>query len=315
MSTVDQTSQSGELRAASDAAASPVRLRSIIVLAGAVRRTPLARSIGRSILDLPFPGGGTIATRHLDAAERLASTMGLTDLLVRILVDSGSEVPREHHDRGPVRCVVERDASPIRGVAGVLADATSDYGPDDYIVVLNGSQVFRDPMDELARRMLRTKSDVSMIASMDGTPVGLWLLRCAPLKTVRPVGYIDLKEQALPDWRGAWDIRVIERPRASALRTRTVNEYLNAVRMDANRMLHSGSVDEDPYREEWERSFAIVEDGATVENGAIIHDSVVLRGGFVGRGAVVVRSVVCPGARVEPGRRVAGAVVGGEGTG
>jgi len=285
------------------------RIRSVIVLAGAVRQTPLSRGIRRSLLDLPLADGGTIADRHLAAAERFADRAGLPSLGARLVVDTESEVPREHEPRGPVRTTVERDASPIRGVAGVLADATRDYDPDDYVVVLNGSQVFREPMDELIEGMIRSKSDVSMVSAMDGTPVGLWLLRCAPLHTVRSVGYIDLKEQALPDWRERWGIHVVERQRAPALRTRSVNEYLNAVRYAATCPMGGDSVDEDPYREEWACSFAIKEPGSEVAGDAVIHDAVVLDGATVEPGAVVVRSVICPGARVRAGARVAGRVL------
>lgn len=285
------------------------RIRSVIVLAGAVRRTPLSRGIKRSLLDLPLGDGGTIAERHLAAAERFAERAGIGSLDVRIIVDSDSEVPVEHAPSGLVRTMVERDASPIRGVAGVLADATRDYAADDYVVVLNGAQVFRDPMDELVGRMLRTNADVSMVSAMDGTPVGLWLIRCAPLHTVRPVGYIDLKEQALPEWRERWAIQVVERQRAPALRTRSVNEYLNAVRYAVTCPMGGDSVDEDPYREEWACSFAIKEPGSTVADDAIVHDAAVLGGATVESGAVVVRSVICPGARVSAGSRVAGRVL------
>ncbi|MFK7883238.1 MAG: hypothetical protein AB8F26_03520 [Phycisphaerales bacterium] len=253
--------------------------------------------------------GRTIADRHVSGAAKFASRIGHEELEVRFLVDSESQVPRDHESVGPLRCRVERDVNPIRGVAGVLADSTQAYRPDDYVVVLNGAQVFREPLDELITSMLRTQADVAMVAGLDGTPVGLWLLRCAPLQTVRDVGYVDLKEQALLDWRGQWDIRVIERQRSPALRTRSVNEYLNGVRLDAIRQLSNATIDEDPYREEWERSFGVVEPNTDIAPDAVIHDSVILAGASIGKGAVVVRSVVCPGARVAPGERVAGRVV------
>lgn len=289
------------------------RLRSVIVLTGAVRQTPLARSINRSLVDLPMSDGRTVADRHIEAAAAYAARAGLERLDVRFLADSDSQIPKEHPGTGVVRCRVERDTNPIRGVAGVLSDATRDYGSDEYVVVINGAQVFREPLDELIASMVRTQADVAMVAGMDGTPVGVWLIRCAPLRTVREVGYVDLKEQALLDWRGRWDIRVIERQRSPALRTRSVNEYLNGVRLDATRDLMASSVDEDPYREEWERSFAVIEPGSEVAADAVIHDSVVLSGATVGKGAVVVRSVICPGAKVAPGERVAGRVVAADG--
>jgi hypothetical protein len=286
-------------------------IRAVIVLCGAVRRTPLARSIGRSLVDLPLADGSTLAERHLSGAARLSARMGLDGLPVRFLVDAGSPAPKEHADRDGVRCVVERDASPIRGVAGILADATRDYADADYLVVINGAQLFRAPMDELVEAMVRRESDVAMAASGDGTPVGLWLIRRGVLRGVRSNGYVDLKEQALPDWLGRWKVSVVDVQRPYAVRTRSIHEYLGAVLSDADGGSAGTSVDEDPFREEWARSFAIVETGAEVHPEATVHDSVVLSGASVGKGAVVVRSVVCPGAVVAPGRRCVGQVVAG----
>lgn len=288
-------------------------LRSLIVLCGAVRKTPLARTIQRSIVDLPLSDGTTLADRHIAGAAAFAARHGLDRLGVRLLVDADSETPRSHDPVGAVRCTVERDASPIRGVAGILSDATKDHEPGEYVAVINGAQLFREPLDELLTAMVRKESDVSMVACADGTPVGIWLIRCGVLRTVREVGYIDLKEQSLPDWQGMWKVSVVERQRAYAMRTRTINEYLNAVRRDASGVRPGASVDEDPYREEWERSFAILEPGATVAGDVIVHDSVVLAGATIGKGAMVVRSVICPGATVAPGDRVVGQVYGTRG--
>jgi hypothetical protein len=308
VSSVNHANQTGSGPLTAEAVARSVR--SFIVLSGAVRRTPLARSIRRSLVDLPLADGSTLAERHLAGAERFATRWGLDSLSVRLLVDAEARAPAEHAPRGPVRCVVERDASPIRGVAGILADATRDHDPDEYVVVVNGAQVFRQPMDELVEAMARMEPDVALVSSADGTPVGLWLIRCGVLRSVRSVGYVDLKEQSLPEWVGRWKVSVVERQRAYALRTRNITEYLGAVLSDASGELAGSSVDEDPYREEWERSFAIVEAAADVKEGTKIHDSVVLTGGSVGRDAVVVRSVVCPGGVVAAGSRCVGRVVG-----
>ncbi len=253
--------------------------------------------------------------RHLTSLQDFARRWQLDGMRVRLLVDAESEPPATPAERPGLHCVVERDANPLRGVAGVLADATRDCPPDDFVVVVNGAQVFRQPLDELIGAMLRKQTDVSMVGSLDGTPVGLWLVRCAVLRSVRPVGYVDLKEQALPEWLERWGVSVVEHRRAYALRTRNITEYLGAVRLLATRGLDSGSVDEDPYREEWERSFALVEPGAEVAPSAIIHDSVVLAGATVGKDAVVVRSVVCPGAVVQAGTRCVGQVVAAGATG
>lgn len=310
VSSVDHANQTGNAAGPGTGAEIARSVRSFIVLSGAVRRTPLARSIRRSLVDLPLADGSTLADRHLAGAARFAARWGLDSLAVRLLVDAEARAPADHACTGPVRCVVERDASPIRGVAGILADATRGEDPDGYVVVINGAQVFRQPVDELVEAMARRQADVALVSSADGTPVGLWLIRCGVLRAVRAVGYVDLKEQALPDWVGRWKVSVVERQRAYALRTRNITEYLGAVLSDATGEITGASIDEDPFREEWERSFTIVEAGADVKEGAKIHDSVVLNGGSVGRDAVVVRSVVCPGGVVPAGSRCVGRVVG-----
>lgn len=310
MSGLDHASRVDGVRVPGGVGGPAHRVGSFVILCGSVRKTPLARNIGRSIVDLPLSDGSTIADGHLEGAARYARARGLDRILVRLLVDSDSIPPREHGDRGLVECRVERDASPIRGVAGILADATRECDPDSYVVVINGSQVFRQPLDELIQSMVRKQADVAMVASSDGTPVGLWLIRCAVLRSVRGVGYVDLKEQALPEWLERWKVSVVEHRRPYSFRTRNITEYLSAVRLHATRSLHAGSVDEDPFREEWERTFAVIEPGAEVASGAIIHDSVVLAGARVGKDAVVVRSVVCPGAEIGPGERCVGRVAG-----
>lgn len=299
----DHASQQIKATASDDAAAIARSVRSVVVLCGAVRRTPLARSVGRSLVDLPLADGTTLAEQHIAGAVAYADRFGVEGLSVRFLVDTDSVPPREHEGVGRVRCTVERDASPIRGVAGILADATRSAESDDYIVVVNGAQYFFRPLDELIELMIRKQADVSMVASADGLPVGLWLIRCGVLRTVREVGYIDLKEQALPDWLGRWKVSVVEVQRAYAARSRNLPEYLGVVRMQSQGVRAGSSVDEDPYREEWERSFSVIERGAEVGEGATVHDSVVLAGAKVGRGAVVVRSVVCPGATVPANTR------------
>jgi len=309
VSGVDHASQMGPASGPLTAAAVSRSVRSFIVLCGAVRRTPLARSIGRSLVDLPLDDGTTLADRHVAGAEAFARRRGSDPVRVRLLVDANSEPPREHAGSDWVACSVERDASPIRGVAGILSDATRDYGDGDFVAVVNGAQLFRTPLNELVDAMVRKESDVTMVASADGTPVGLWLIRCGVLRTVREVGYVDLKEQALPDWLGRWNVSVVETQRAYAVRTRTIQEYLGAVLMQANGGHSGASVDEDPYREDWERSFSVIEPGAEVDESATVHDSVVLSGAKVGRGAVVVRSVVCPGGSVSAGTRCVGQVV------
>ncbi|MBL4698063.1 MAG: hypothetical protein JKX70_04435 [Phycisphaerales bacterium] len=237
---------------------------------------------------------------------------------MRVLTDTESYSMEQWADNDPsqstresVRCVIQQDASPIRGVAGVLADATTEMADDDYIIVTSGAQVFLEPLDDLVYAMAKKNADVAFVSSKDGAPVGLWLIRCGVLRSVNSIGYVDLKEQALDEWKQNHKVCVVERPRAYAHPTRSLVEYLGAIRADVVGVRSGSTIDQDPYREDWESTFSIIEPRAQVNEAALLHDSIALQNSSVGKGAVVVRSVICPGATVSPGARVHDMVVTG----
>jgi hypothetical protein len=287
-------------------------IRSMLVLYGSVRSTPLARRVGRSLLDLPL-ARGTILTHHLENAQFCANRFGIEHLQMRVIVDTESTAPIEvpRVEEGTVECLIEQDASPIRGVAGVLSDATQGMDPDDYVIVSSGAQIYLERLDDLVHAMAKQRADISLVSTRDASPVGVWLIRVGVLRSIKPVGYVDLKEQALDSWKLEHTVRVVERPRAYVHPARSITEYLDALRAYASGYGAGSTIDEDPYREDWESSFSIAESGASVGEGAILHDAVALDGSEIGRGAVVVRSVLCPGAKVMAGARVTDQVVTG----
>jgi hypothetical protein len=97
------------------------------------------------------------------------------------------------------------------------------------------------------------------------------------------------------------DVTVLHCRRPTALPIRTLSDYVLAMRHYHRRSRGKPAVS-DPLAEDWQRAFAIVEQGASVDSSAHVHDSVVLRGGVVEKGAVVVRSIVCPGGVVKKDR-------------
>lgn len=287
-------------------------IRSMLVLHGSVRSTPLARKIGRSLLDLPL-AHGTILTHHHENARYCAQRFGLGSLCMRVILDADSDMPTRlpDLDEDSVACTLEQDASPIRGVAGVLRDATRGMDPDDYVIVTSGAQAYLERLDDLVHAMSRQRADVTLVSSRDASTVGVWLIRVGVLRSVKDIGYVDLKEQALDSWKLDHSVRVVERPRAYVQPARSIHEYLDALRATAAGYGAGSTIDEDPFREDWESTFRVAEPGAVVGDDAILHDSVALEGSEVGRGSVVVRSVLCPGARVLPGARVTDQVVTG----
>lgn len=287
-------------------------IRSMLVLYGSVRSTSLARRAGRSLLDLPLVRG-TVLSHHLENAQFCAKRFGLEGLEMRVVVDTESTAPAQLSGlrSDGVRCIVEQDASPIRGVAGVLSDATRDMNDDEFIVVTSGAQVYLERLDDLVHAMAKKCADVVLVSSRDASPVGVWLIRVGVLRSIKSVGYVDLKEQALESWKLDHRVQVVERPRAYVHPARSLSEYLDALRAHASGYGSGSTIDEDPFREDWESSFSIAEPGAKIADGVTLHDSVALSGSEVGRGAVIVRSVLCPGARVMPGARVTDQVVTG----
>ncbi len=289
-------------------------IRSMVVLYGSVRTTHLASRIQRSLLDLPLSSSGTITSHHLDHAQACARRFDLSEFDLRVLVDNESQPPDVGSISGGVECIVQQDASSIRGVAGVLSDATREMGDDEYIIVCSGAQVYLEPLSDLVHAMAKKCADVAFVATKDGAPVGVWLIRCGVLKSVNPIGYVDLKEQSLEKWKTEHKVSVVERNRHYAHPTRSIDEYLNAIRANSRGLGSGSTIDEDPYREAWESTFAIDETQSIDTGSTILHDSVVLKGATIGKGAVIVRSVICPGAVVAPGARVIDKVLVGTAT-
>lgn len=284
-------------------------LKSVVLLGGSVRPSDLSRSIDRSLLDLPVEPGRSVLALWQEHVEALAAASGIASLPVRVLIDRSGLEPTlpAQGPRAPIS--VERDAAEFRGTGGILRDLAADYGPGDLLLVANAAQILIEPLSSLAADLMSPNASVSLIGHRDGTPGGLFLVRCSALTTAGNVGFLDFKEQFLPRLAGAGhDVRVVAREHASGLPVRTLDGYLAGLRayyrLRAGRTTAAGA-----FAEDWSPTFSLVEPGARVASGATVHDSVVLSGGSVEEGAVVVRSVVSPGGLVQRGQTIAGRIV------
>jgi N-acetylglucosaminyldiphosphoundecaprenol N-acetyl-beta-D-mannosaminyltransferase len=267
------------------------RLRALVLLGGAVRPSPLAQTSDRSVLDLPLDDRGTVLSHWVHSAAELAKSAGLESLTVRVMVNQSTPEPTsaaKHY--GALR--VERDASDFRGTGGVLRDLAVDYGDDDLILVANAAQILLDPLPTIVAAMTRKAGDVAVISHADGTPSGLMLVTCKVLRSIADTGYIDMKEQALPQIALNHEVRVVQRRRPTGLPIRTLEDYVQALRLHHRRRQGKPFIP-DPLAEDWSPSFALIEPGANVDPSARVHDSIVLEGGIVEAGAVLVRSLVC----------------------
>ena len=284
------------------------RLRALILLSGAVREKSWTSDIRRSVLDLPLEAGRSILGHWVGHVENLCTAPGVDRLTLQVCVDRLSPMPeldRSGTGRGEFpscQLRVERDPADYRGTGGVLRDLSVRYDDDDYLAVVTGPQVLSRPLRGVVVALAQRSLDAAVVCYDDGTSAGLVWVRCGCLKALPDVGFVDLKEQALP--------LIGKRHRIEALRmaplgmpVRTRAEYVNAVRQYHLRK-RSDARTGDPFAEDWRPAFSIVEPGAHVDPSAQVHDSVVLKGGRVEAGAVVVRSVVGPDAVVRRGRPV-----------
>lgn len=304
---LDRTSRSAPLDSPAEALLE--RVRGVVLLGGAVRASALRSAIKRSVLALPVQAGRTLLGCWREQCISLAVALGLRRLPVRLLLDKDSPEPQHDWPADPhVLLATERDAIEYRGTGGILKELADGYDANDYLLVANAAQLLQAPLAALTRSLAETGADVAVIAHADGTPSGLVLFRCGCAREIAPVGFVDLKEQALPAIARRHRVVVVERSRASALTIRTLADYIQALRRyhaDAS----GNEVHDFGFLEDWRPVFSVVEDPQDVHRNARIHNSVVLRGGRVEDGAVVVGSVVCPGAVVRHGRLVADELV------
>ncbi|HEX8915274.1 MAG TPA: hypothetical protein VF796_23175, partial [Humisphaera sp.] len=276
-------------------------LRAMILLGGSVRPSPLSAATGRSVLDLPLDEHGSLMNFWLAQAQEVARLAGLEKLPVRVLVNHASREPTTAADKYFGAFRVERDLSEYRGTGGVLRDVAADYADDDFLLVANACQVLLDPLPAIVAALAKQGGDINLVTHDDGTPTGVQLLRCKTLREIAHNGYHDLKEQALPKIAEAFDVRAMRRRRPTGLPVRTLEDYLQALRLYHRRKAGKPMVT-DPLAEDWAPAFALVEPGAKVSPAARVHDSVVLAGATVEAGATLVRSLVCGDATARSGR-------------
>jgi mannose-1-phosphate guanylyltransferase len=295
-----------------------VPIRSFILLAGAGTKS-LSSRLGRSVLDLPI----TADVRLLDVWQgriqhflaqagagpddvegcRLVVSLGESDVLPA--PGSGEGLP-------PVR--IAKDASDLRGTAGALRDLCVALSDSDQVVVGVASQC----PDEGDLGRLVEEADpsagVTLTADPDGAPSGLMVLRRAALESIPAIGFIDLKEQALPKIAKTHGVAVRGCVGVSPP-LRDLATYLQALRSWHRSGSLRGLDASDPFGERWAPAFSVVEPGAQVAANARLHDSVVLSGAVVESGCEIVRSVVGPGAVVRKRTRVVSQLVvaGGRG--
>ncbi|MDH3583379.1 MAG: hypothetical protein OER86_04110 [Phycisphaerae bacterium] len=242
----------------------------------------------------------------------MAAQLGREKLAVRIMTDQDSAplVTREP-DLGRIVVSIEADPYAYRGTGGLIRDLAVEFDDDQYLLVINGFQILVEDLGAIAAELAAKRSDVTIVGHLDGTPSGVLLGRCGPLKSIPESGYVDMKEQALPSLAQRSKVLVASREAPTGLPIRTLSDYMSALRLFHGRALGRDG-EGDPFAENLTPLFSIIEDDADVEPSATIQDTVVLGGATVEGRSVVARSLVCPGARVRAGQRVADRLIVGQ---
>jgi len=302
------------MREASSAADAPMkpdrsRLRAAVVLAGSTRASSLCRVAGRAVVDLPVTPDESILDYWQQELLDLALARGLESLSVRVMVDRGGVKPTLRGSEPPLAMRLEEDPYDYRGTGGLLSDLARDYADEDELLVVSGTVLPPDQLVAMADRLDSVSADVAILTSERGEPLGLMRVRCGALRGIKPVGFVDLKEQALPQVASVYDVRVVPMGCGGGQPIRTLTSYLDGLRAFTSR--RQGRVPRwGAWREDWRATFGLVETGAEVDDTAVIHDGVVLRGARVEAGAAVVRSIVGSGATVPAGAVVVDQLLG-----
>jgi len=283
-------------------------LRAVVLLAGSVRANPLRKAANRCVLEMPIGRHRTVLDSWREHVVDMAERCRIAGLPVRIVVDRTANLGEQAWDEGGCELRVEQDPSDYRGTGGLLADIAREYGDGESLLVLHASQLLFEPLSDIAAGLAETKSDVAISCASDGTPSGLMLIRCGCLRSLNPVGFVDLNEQALPAIAARHDVRVVRYDRPIGMSMRTLEGYLDTLR-EYHRHASGRLERRDHFAEQWQPTFGLIEDGAWVHETSVVHDSVVLSGGRVEAGAVVVRSVVCPAGVVGRDRSVVDQIV------
>lgn len=289
------------------------KLREVVLLAGSVRSPTLIHGIGRSVFDLPIASSVTVLQQWQQQVADLAQWAGCDELPIRIMLDRDALLPTLPDAIPGVRITVERDPVDFRGTGGILRDLASRFDDDDYLLIANAAQILIHPLITQVNELAQTGGDIAVVGHDDGTPCGLMLLRSEPLVSIPEIGYHDLKEQALPKIAQNYRVGVARRIHPGALPMRTLPDYIDALRW-LHKAMTDRSAETDPFEEDWQPTFQILEPEVQVKSGARVHDSVVLRGARIERGAVLVRSIVAPGGVVKRDEMVVDRLISAKGT-
>ncbi len=280
----------------------------VVLLAGGLVLPPLARSAGRSVLDLTIAPGETVLGQW---ARLIAPVRG-----VPVRAVHGPQIPAPlvcGALRDQIEVIRERDA--YRGPAGAIRDVITDLPSDEWALVIEATRFHNATLDPMLDAVARDDADVLVSCNSDHTPAGVYAMRRSVLDHVASVGYVDLKEQLLARARAAGDrVSVVEHPGVVSFPLRTRTELLRAASISGGERSSTAPGPGAPRVLTGQRWPSVIADDARVDPTAVVVESIVMPGARIDRDAVVARAVVCPDAHVAAGAVVLDQVITGAST-
>ena len=295
----------------------------VVLLAGALRPSPLRAALDMPVIGLPMGPHGTLLDTWLDTA-RSASRIDEMRIVVNDMeqvqalqsaqqTDPPNGASAERAKRATVRMIAE--PASWRGPAGILRDVTEDLVNDEVVIAAESQRLPPASFQPLLDAIDDADECVGVVGTVVGDePAGVFAFRREALGYAPTIGYCDVKEQLLPRLHDGGR-RVIVCPiaeRTYPLRDR--REYFEALQRslrgvsahsEMTRIAASAVVDSSTTFE----GACVVEHGAMIGEDVILQDTVVMRGAAIGVGAVVSQSIIGPGIAIEPRKRVARQIV------
>jgi hypothetical protein len=275
----------------------------VLMLAGGLNPTPLQRLMGFPPAGLPVSRDRTLLAAWLEVIDRsLGSLRGSTHLLCGTPSDEQWFLAELRRPTTSVSGVeVRRDDRPHRGVCGILADTVEACGLTGWLMVIELNTL---PPRSLTPMLEKFEGEPSVLvgASEDERPAGAFLIRADLLKDAPRRGYLDLKEQFLPQMVSRGHRVSAARLSETSVRLVDRRNYLRSVRIwqsENPATSCGGNVS----------GHSIICPGAEIAADAFILDSVVLPGAVVGPRCVIARSIVGPLIRVPEGSVLVDAVI------
>ena len=277
---------------------------SVLILAGGLNPTPLQQLMGFPVAGLPLGRDRTLLASWLTVIdESLGSARRSTHLLCGTPSDEQWFVAELRRPTTSVLGVeVRRDARPHRGVCGILADTAVECDLAEWVLVIELNTLPPKCLKPLLRG--GGTDGVSMVvgSSRDERPAGAFLLRRDLLADVPRIGYLDLKEQFLPQLVARGHRIEAAELSVTSVRMTDRRNYLRGVRIwqSENTAIETASN---------VAGHSVVAAGVELAPDAFVLDSVILPGASIGPRCVIARSVVGPLIRLPEGAVLVDAVM------